>query len=146
MRTFIMAAFLAIPVIASAQPTFTLAPGLVASPAGQEVQGLERQLHEAYVKGDKPSIRSRYADDSTFTYSTGRTLGPDERVKGMRAFSDLRTTVDNLRLYGDGTAVVNGTSAFKDADGNPFRVQNLRVWVKQGGAWKVAALQSTPVK
>ena len=47
MRTFIMAAFLAIPVIASAQPALTFAPGLSDSPAAQEVRGMERQMHEA---------------------------------------------------------------------------------------------------
>ena len=146
MRTFIMAAFLAIPVLASAQPTFTLAPGLVASPAAQEVQGVERQLHEAYVNGDKTRMRSQYADDSTFTFQTGRTLGPDEQVKAIRAFPDLRTTVDNVRLYGDSTAIVNGKTAFAGSDGPQMLLQIVRVWVKQGGAWKVAASQATPVK
>ena len=47
MRTFIMAAFLAIPVVASAQPALTFAPGLSDSPAAQEVRGMERQMHEA---------------------------------------------------------------------------------------------------
>ena len=146
MRTFIMAAFLAIPVIASAQPTFTLAPGLVASPAAQEVQGVERQLHEAYVKGDMTRIRSQYANDSTFTFQTGRTLGPDERIKALRARPDLRTTVDNVRLYGNSTAIVNGKVALEVADGTQTRMQVVRVWVKQGGAWKVAAFQSTRLK
>ena len=146
MRTLVMAAFLAIPVIASAQPTFTLAPGLVASPAAQEVQGLERQLHEAYVKGDKARIRSQCAEDATFTFQTGRTLGPDEHVKAIPAYPDLRVTVDNVRLYGGHTAIVNGKAALANADGTQSLLQTVRVWVKQGEAWKVAVWQTTRLK
>lgn len=146
MRTFIVAAFLAIPVIASAQPTLTFAPTVSASPAAQEVRGMERQMHEAYFNGDMRRIRSLYADDSTFTFQTGRTLGPDERIKALRARPDLRTTVDNVRLYGDSTAIVNGKVVLDVADGTQTRMQVVRVWVKQGGAWKVAAFQSTPLE
>ena len=91
-------------------------------------------------------IRGLYADDSTFTFQTGRTLGPDERIKALRARPDLRTTVDNVRLYGNSTAIVNGKVALEVADGTQMLLQTVRVWVKQGGAWKVAASQATPVK
>jgi hypothetical protein len=39
-------------------------------------------MHDAYVKHDVPLFASLYAEDSTFTYSTG-TVGEGERIKGF---------------------------------------------------------------
>lgn len=125
-------------------PSIVFPSAPAASQAEREIRAAEQSMHEAYVKGDRTRFRALYADDATFTYSSGRTVGVDERVRGLGAFPDLRDSVAGVRIYGGATAIVTMQSEYADS-GRPVRLQIIRVWVKQGTAWKVAAFQSTPV-
>jgi uncharacterized protein (TIGR02246 family) len=115
--------------------------------AEREVRAAEQQMHEAYVKHDVVSFAKLYAEDATFTYSTGRVVGKVERVKDFTyPFTDLKDDLQNVRIYGD-IAIVNDRSDYT-ANNSPEHVaiQITRVWRKQPGGWQVVAFQSTPVR
>jgi uncharacterized protein (TIGR02246 family) len=113
--------------------------------AEREIRAVEQQMHDAYVRHDVPLFASLYADDSTFTYSTGRTVGKNERVAGFTAqFSDLKDDLQRVRVYGD-VAIVNDRSDYTNASKQHVAIQITRVWMKRGGKWQVVAFQSTPI-
>jgi uncharacterized protein (TIGR02246 family) len=116
------------------------------TPAEREVRAAEERMHQAYVAGDAKAFRSLYADDSTFTYSTGRTVGPDERVKDLRAFKNLRDEIVSIKMIGTDVALVRCISQYANATTpGESRITILRVWQKRDGQWKVIAFQGTPL-
>jgi uncharacterized protein (TIGR02246 family) len=127
-------------------PSITFPAPTPQNAAEREIRSAEEQMHAAYVRADKKLFRSLYADDSTFTYWTGQTVGPDERVSDLRAYPDLRDTVQRIRIYGD-VAIVTLRSEYADPPrpGNAHR-QFTRVWVKRGGMWRVVLFQSTAIQ
>jgi uncharacterized protein (TIGR02246 family) len=114
--------------------------------AEKEIRAVEQQMHDAYAKGDQRLFASLYADDATFTYSGGKTVGKDERVKALTApFKNLKDEIQNVRVWG-GTAVVNDRTDYDaQATGQHVALQVLRVWLKRDGKWQVVAFQSTPI-
>jgi uncharacterized protein (TIGR02246 family) len=117
------------------------------SPAEKEVRAAEQQMHDAYVKHDVALFAKLYAEESTFTYASGQVVGKAERVKGFTyPFTDLKDEIQKVRVYGD-FAIVNDRSDYT-AHNTPDHVaiQITRVWRKQGGAWRVVAFQSTPIR
>ena len=57
-------------------PSITFPAPTPQNAAEREIRSAEEQMHAAYVRADKKLFRSLYADDSTFTYWTGQTVGP----------------------------------------------------------------------
>ena len=112
--------------------------------AEQEVRAAEELMHKAYVAGDAKAFRGLYTDDSTFTYSSGSTVGPDERAKSVRAFPDLKDEIVSIKVLGD-LALVRCISEYSNTKGTAKdRITVLRVWQKRGGKWQVVAFQATP--
>jgi len=73
------------------------------------------------------------------------TVGPDERVSDLRAYPDLRDTVQRIRIFGD-AAVVTMQSEFADQPRSAdARRQISRVWIKRSGTWRVVSFQSTSI-
>jgi uncharacterized protein (TIGR02246 family) len=128
------------------EPSITFLTPTPQTAAEREIRSAEEQMHAAYVRGDKKLFRNMYADDSTFTYWTGQTVGPDERVSDLRAYPDLRDTVQRIRIYGD-VAIVTLRSEYADPprQGNAHR-QFTRVWVKTRRMWRVVLFQSTAIQ
>jgi len=116
------------------------------TPIEREVRAAEGQMHKAYVAGDQALFRSLYAEDSTFTYSSGITVGREERVKGLRAFKDLRDEIVSIKVLGD-VALVRCISRYSNATAaGETQITILRVWRKQNGKWQVVVFQSTPLQ
>jgi len=126
-------------------PSITFPAPTPQNAAEREIRSAEEQMHAAYVRGDKKLFRSLYTDDSTFTYFNGMTVGPDERVSDLRAYPDLRDTVQRIRIFGD-AAVVTMQSEFADQPRSAdARRQISRVWIKRSGTWRVVSFQSTSI-
>jgi uncharacterized protein (TIGR02246 family) len=114
--------------------------------AEKEVRAAEEQMHNAYVSGDHKLFRNLFADDSTFTASNGTTIGPDRRVKGLRAYKDLQDEVVSIKVLGD-VALVRTISRYASAEGKErAHLTILRVWHKRDGRWQVVAYQATSVQ
>lgn len=139
--------------VASTTPAFAQTPQATtsqpsASQAGAAEQAIAarvREFRDALRKGDEAALASIYADDYSITNDTGGVQTKAERLAWVKAntarlsgleFQDLKT-----RVYGD-AAVVTGR-ATSTTDGLNSRM--IQVWVRQGGAWRLAAGQTTAV-
>lgn len=105
------------------------------------------------LQGDAAALAPLLADDWLLTHSDGRTQDKGDYLqelgRGARG-GRVNTAITNegvvVRVYG-GTAVITGASVQSGigADGQPFsgRFRFTRVWVRQDGAWVMAASHSS---
>jgi ketosteroid isomerase-like protein len=120
--------------------------------AVKEIKQLEEARNQAILRGDAAALERMTADDYTFITLKGELRTKADIVKGFssgsftyqsRSISDLK-----IRVYGEaaivtGRSVQEGTENGKDYSGN-YRF--TRVYVKQHGAWKTVALQTTLIQ
>jgi hypothetical protein len=127
--------------------------------AGKGKGGVEEQItklsdegKDAAVKNDASWVEKNAADDYAAILGNGAMVSKAEIVQ-MRQSGDVKyESIDvsdrKVRSYGN-TAVMNATATIKgtmkgnDISGT-YRI--TQVWVKQGGGWKVANMQSTKVQ
>jgi ketosteroid isomerase-like protein len=112
-----------------------------------------RKAIDAFIaavrKNDVPAVAAFLADDLVYTHSTGIVEGKQEYLAKLKAGDQRYTGIElinpKLRTYGD-AAVINTQSRMTGATkGVPFdnTLFLMQVWVKQGGAWKMVAHQTT---
>jgi|SRR5579864_213607 len=117
--------------------------------AEQQIASLEDQAKDAAVKADASFLENYLADDYVGVGGTGKVNNKSEAIEmrknGTVKYDSIDVSDRKIRVYGN-TAIVNLKADVKltvngqDMSG-PYRVS--RVWVKQGGKWKIASFQST---
>ena len=117
----------------------------------QQILDLEKEARAAAIRGDSTFLERHSTDDYMATNPRGVVRSRAEAIADLKSGTLKYTAIDvddqKVRVYGD-AAVLTGHSTVKatlngqDISGE-YRV--TRVWVKQGGEWKVAAFQSTRV-
>ena len=126
---------------------------LLASPAGEEqqIEQLERDRQDAFVRGDIAALDRETASDYTTINGSGKLSTKPQMMQNLRQgktkvlsvqLSDLKA-----RVYGN-TAVLTGD--YRDVnvrDGVQRETHALftRVFVKSDGRWQAVAYQQTPV-
>ena len=144
---------LAIPsLIISAQtdqtkPTPSPAPARQTSPVEQELTKLDREMLDATVRNDQTLMQRVALERYVFINPVG---GVQERgdTQGPKIES-IQTQDVQVRVHGD-TAILIGHANVKGRfpDGpdisGPYRY--MRVFVKQQGQWRLAAVQITPIQ
>ena len=116
-----------------------------AGKAEQAVRQLERERVEAMLQADTAFIERHYADDYLSTSAAGIVRSRPEVVADFRSgalrYESMTHDEVRVRLYG-GTAIVTGFDTVRGRD----RGQDLsgrrrftRVWVKQGGRWRLVS-------
>jgi hypothetical protein len=119
----------------------------------QQILALEEQQRQATVRNDPSFIEQHATSDYVSIGGQGRQMSKSQVVQALRS-GDIRYQSINIigsptvRVYGD-SAIVNGQAsvnltAYQQPVSGTFRY--TRVWVKQGGEWKVASFESTPVQ
>jgi ketosteroid isomerase-like protein len=135
--------------VAAAQDNAT---ALQDAAAVEEIKHLEEARNQAILRGDAAALERMTADDYTFITLKGERRTKTDIVRRFasggfkyqsRSISDLK-----IRVYGDaaivtGRSVQEGTENGKHYSGN-YRF--TRVYVKQNGAWKTVALQTTLIQ
>jgi hypothetical protein len=109
--------------------------------AEQQIKTLGEQLNAANLKGDTSFLEKVLADDYTGVRGDGSVLTKAQEIE-TNEIKDLK-----IRVYGH-TAVSTSLSFSKNIrDGQQHigTTRNIRVWVKQKGAWKCVAYQTTRV-
>ncbi len=117
--------------------------------ADEQITQLSDQGKEAALKNDASWIEKNTTDDYVSITGSGAMMSKSDIIQ-MRKSGDVKyESIDvsdrKVRSYGN-SAVMNGTAAIKgtmkgnDISGT-YRI--TQVWVKQGGAWKLANMQST---
>ena len=117
-----------------------------------EITSLEWDFEQAVLKGDLAFFNRVLAPDFTHTTQTGKFRDRAEWLAnhkpGQSNYDALHTSDLTIRVY-DKTAIVTATikPQGRDSQGNPIEghYRYLRVWVKHGRDWQVAAFQSTRV-
>lgn len=127
-----------------------------ADDARQEVLAADARRFAAMVQGDLAALDRLLADDLTYTHSTGQLETKAQFLESLRSgtlrYLSAKPSDQAVRLYGD-MAVVTGRAEMKASSQGQDLVLTMRfteVWVKSGGAnsggaWKLAAWQSTRI-
>ena len=128
-----------------------LAAAVVAPAANEEqqVREAERALGRAIVKADAAALDAMLAPELAYTHSDATTDTKAQYManlaNGSMKYESLEQSDFSIRVYGK-TAVSRSVVAMKVNRGgraSAFRAQALRVWVKSGGKWRLAAHQTT---
>jgi hypothetical protein len=116
----------------------------------EQIKKLSDEGREAALKNDTSFLEKNTTDDYTFIGGTGVVLTKPEAIQ-IRKSGDVNSAIDTsdqkVRVHGNTalltfTANVKGTMKDKDISGTYLSSQ---VWLKEGGNWKLAHMQSTRV-
>lgn len=120
----------------------------------QAVRQLDQDLLDAIVKNDTALFERVATDDYTATNPIGMNSTKAQAIAGAKnyKFESLNADDVNVRIYGD-TAIVTGRATVKGQVKTPAekmqdisgQYRYIRVYVKQGDQWKVAASQLTSI-
>jgi hypothetical protein len=130
-----------------AKPTPSPAPAQQTGPVEQELAKLDRELMDATLRNDQTMMQRVALERFVFINPVG---GVQERgdTQGPKIES-IQTQDVQVRVHGD-TAILIGHANVKGRfpDGpdisGPYRY--MRVFVKQKGQWRLAAVQITPIQ
>jgi ketosteroid isomerase-like protein len=105
------------------------------------------QADQAYADADRANDDAKQSamqtKDSTFVSRSGRV--PTANDAAPAAIKSMTVAYDRVRAYGS-LAVVQGSLHWTDVKGfSPGVLRFMRVWTKDGNAWKLAAEHRTPI-
>ena len=132
--------------------SYTAAPSSVVAtprasptgPADRSVLAAENALLKHVASNAEVDARALKIDESTFVRHTGALASTFEDSKAVPLSREI-VSWDRVQSYGD-IAIVQGTLLWTDTNGfSPGQLRFTRVWVRQDGAWKVAAEQHTSI-
>lgn len=123
------------------------AAGMKSGGAEQQIKALEDQGIQAALKGDDSWGKAHSTADYTFVDPGGAVSSASSGNMPEPKFTSLEVSEQNIRVYGNTAVVVEkaavkGTSGTQSIDGD-YRL--TRVWVKEGGQWKMASGQVTRI-
>jgi hypothetical protein len=118
---------------------------------GQQIRTLQDQARDAALKGDTAFLEKYLADDYEGIGGDGTPNTKDQAIQmrksGVVKYEAIDVRNMKIRAYGD-TAIVNALASVKLTVNGKAISGDYRatfVWVKQGGSWKQASFQATPV-
>jgi ketosteroid isomerase-like protein len=116
-----------------------------------EIRAMEDRRYAAMLAADVPALEALLCDDLRYTHSNAVV---DTKASlcallsgGKLRYRAARPVVDEVDVYGD-AAIVTGSMELDVTVGSAERTVKGRytnVWVRQGGQWRFAAWQSTPL-
>lgn len=111
----------------------------------QDILRLEEQWTAALLQADTAFLEGLYADDIIYTHTNGTVNDKAQFIEGIRSGKAKYLSMDRsdikVQAYGD-TRIVSFRAVIKvNAVTLPSRI--IHVFVRQGGAWRMAAYQST---
>jgi len=106
-----------------------------------------KTFFEAVKANNVDKIRTYYTADYTFTGPEGKIMNAEERLgllknRGGNTFNEASDIT--VRTYGS-TGVATGIATTTTPSGSNERSRFIQVWTWQGGRWRPAASQVTPV-
>lgn len=118
---------------------------VAAADTQQDVVALAQRFITAQKTCNTAELNKIVTDDMQFIHMAGNTQDKTAFVAGVGAcaLSNLTLDVTKVRLYGDNTAIVQGTQVHTLKNGMSGTLIVSQVYVKQNGAWKFASHQST---
>jgi len=117
-----------------------------------KVLDLDKQARVAALHGDGTFWEKHATDDYVGTNPRGAVRTRSDAITELKSGTLKYTSVDyddeKVQVYGDDVVILSarttvaGTYNGQDISGQ-YRV--MRVWIKKGGDWRLAAFQTTPV-
>lgn len=116
-----------------------------------EIKAMEARRYAAMIAGDAAAMDELLCDELRYTHSNC-VVDTKESLTGLitggkLAYKAARPVFDDVLVYGD-AAIVTGSMELDVSVGGAERTVKGRftnVWVKDGGRWRFAAWQSTPL-
>jgi len=115
------------------------------------VLATQDQRFAATVAADVPALSRLFTDDMTYTHSSAVVDTKAQFLEGLRAgkyqYRSITPEERAVRLYGDAAVVVGIVHVTVVTGGkeNDLRLRFTEIYVKRGGAWKLALWQSTRI-
>ena len=118
----------------------------------EQIESLSDQGREAALKGDTSFLENYTTDDYTTVAGVGAVMSKSEAIQlrksGDIKYSAIEVSDKKVRVYGNSavlTATADTKATLKNNDiSGKYRI--VQVWVKEGGKWKIAHMQSTKVQ
>jgi uncharacterized protein (TIGR02246 family) len=125
--------------------TLVLGANAASADTQQDIVALAQRFIAAQKTCNTAELNTIVADDMQFIHVGGMTQDKAAFVAGIGGcmFSNLTLDVTRVRVYGDSTAIVQGTQVHSLKNGAGGTLIVSQVYVKQNGAWKFASHQST---
>jgi len=124
---------------------------LIAADAETEVAAIERQRFAAMLAADVAALDRLLAPDLTYTHSSAKVETKQEYIEAIKTGASKYKVIEpediRVRVYGS-TAVLTGYCQFEVTSGGQelkLRVRFTDVYVKNDGAWRMVAWQSTRI-
>lgn len=124
---------------------------LTASAADDDVRAAEKSWSAALVSRDAAALEKIYTPQLIYAHSTGKVETKAqymERLKGGKQRYDS-VTFESTQIVRYGESAVSHSIARMTGrnDSGPFddHLMIIHMWVKQGGAWRLAAHQTTKI-
>lgn len=123
----------------------------LAAPQDAAIVQAENAWAKAVIARDLAALEKIYTPELIYAHSTGNVetlrmyLG---RLKeGKQRYDDIRFEKQLIRAYGDSAVSHNIVRMMGKNDSGPFNdhLMMIHFWVRQGGAWKLAAHQTTKI-
>jgi ketosteroid isomerase-like protein len=120
-------------------------PAYAQDAAGQPVLKLEDQWTDALVKADTAFLERLYSDDIVYVHTNGTVNTKSQVIEGIKSgkakYLSIERSEVKVQDYGD-TQIVTSRAVVKvNTVTLPSRM--IHVFVRQNGAWRMAAYQST---
>ena len=124
---------------------------LTASAADDDLRAAEKSWGAALVARDGAALEKIYTPELIYAHSTGKVENKTqylERLKGGKQRYDT-VTHESIQIarYGDAAVTHSIARMTGRNDSGPFddHLMVIHMWVKQGGAWRLAAHQTTKI-
>jgi hypothetical protein len=118
----------------------------------REVESAENRRFEAMLRSDVEALGRLLADDLIYTHSNGIVDTKARYLESLKSgdlkYISIEREDVKLRVYGN-TAVITGRGLFKARSRGQELNSRLRftdVWVRNRGAWRMVAWQSTRIQ
>lgn len=130
---------------ASAHPQSAMDPAT--QKVAAELMAFREAMKAAMIAKDVVKLRAMYTESFTHTHGSGKVDGRDTRIisllTGEPVIEDAPVTETLVRLHGE-TALFSGRSPILNrAENKLYDFRWLQVYVRENGAWKLAASQAT---
>ena len=140
----------------AASAMFCCIPALVSARAQAPavlslLESKNKQIDDAFIKGDPAPIRDLFSPSATITNPAGGFVGPEDLFglikSGTLRYTSTQMSDEKLQQFG-AVAILTylstdvGTMQGHDISG---KHRWTEVWAQQSGQWRIVAVQGTPV-
>ena len=123
---------------------------VAAGPEDSVIQA-EKGWAKAVLARDAAGLEKIYTAELIYAHSTGtvetRQMYLDRLKGGKQRYDDIQFEKTIVKVYGDAAVAHSIARMTGKNDSGPFNdhLMMIHFWVKQGGAWRLAAHQTTKI-